>query len=251
MNPVVVTVVVFLCLAISSLTGLLLYERFPPEQRDTDTTNVVRLVASIFVVMTSLVLGLMLNTAKNRFDAVNRDVHEFATEIILLDRTFRLYGTEASSARESLRAYADVASRFRAPGYARLLATEPQSDDLLNRLGSALRALSPRDSEHLALWNRANQGYERIVSIRLALLQQVESSIPTHLLTMMTCWLTLVFASFGYGAPRNTVVVVSLVLAAALMAATVNLILELDAPFFGSIMVTSAPLQRAVHELDK
>jgi hypothetical protein len=36
----------------------------PAYYRHDDTLNVVRLIANIFVVMTSLVLGLMINSAK-------------------------------------------------------------------------------------------------------------------------------------------------------------------------------------------
>lgn len=251
MNPNVASLIVFLSLATSAVVGLLVYERFPFRHRDAETTNVIRLVASIFVVMTSLVLGLMLNTAKNRFDAVNREVHEFATELILLDRNLRQYGAEADYARSRLKSYAELAATFRATGYDPLLATDPRSEDALDSFGGALRMLSPRDNDHLALWTRARQGYEKIVGIRWGLLQQAESSIPMPLLVMVTSWLTLVFASFGYGAPRNPVVVASLLLAAAVMAATVNLILELDAPFFGSIVVSPAPLQRALTEIGR
>ena len=49
--------------------------------------------------------------------------------------------------------------------------------------------------------------------------------------------LVLIFANFGYGAVRNSVVVVSLVLAA-LLSGTLYLILDLDAPL--------APLERVL-----
>jgi hypothetical protein len=38
---------------------------------------VVRRIANIFAVMTSLVPGLMINSGKGRFDGINRDVHTF------------------------------------------------------------------------------------------------------------------------------------------------------------------------------
>jgi hypothetical protein len=36
--------------------------------------------------MTSQVLGLMINSANNGFDGINRDAHTLATDLILLDR---------------------------------------------------------------------------------------------------------------------------------------------------------------------
>ena len=44
--------------------------------------------------MTSLVLGLLLNSAKNTLKSTDRNVHAFATELILMDRTLRQYGPE-------------------------------------------------------------------------------------------------------------------------------------------------------------
>lgn len=239
----------FLCLGTAALAGMFFYASFRSQHRGDETTNVIRLVAGIFVVMTSLVLGLMLNTAKNRFDGVNRDVHAFATELILLERNLRLYGPEADASRERLKAYAEFVSKWKATSYDPTLISDPLSEDMLNHVGKALRAISPPDSEHLALWNNARQDYERLVSLRWAVLQQSEGSIPVHMLVMVTCWLTMIFASFGYGAPRNAVVVISLILAAALIAATIDLILELDSPFYGSITMSPRPIQRVLDEM--
>ena len=74
--------------------------------------DVVRLVINLFVVMTSLVLGLLINTAKNRFDAINREVHMFATDLILLDRMLQLYGDDAGETRQRLVAYVDRAAKY-------------------------------------------------------------------------------------------------------------------------------------------
>jgi len=42
-----------------------------------------------------------------------------------------------------------------------------------------------------------------------------------------------------------------LLLAAAMIAAALDLILDLDAPFTGSISISSAPLQRALAEIQR
>jgi len=46
-------------------------------------------VANLFVVMTSLVLGLMMNSTKDTFETNNRDIRTLATDLILLDRIMR------------------------------------------------------------------------------------------------------------------------------------------------------------------
>ena len=42
-----------------------------------------RLVVNLFVVMTSLVLGLMMNSARNTLETNNRNIRTLATDIIL------------------------------------------------------------------------------------------------------------------------------------------------------------------------
>ena len=105
MHEFVVAIALFLCLVAASLGALLVSKRLPARYRHNDTHDVVRLAANIFVVATSLVLGLLLNSAKNTFDAVDRNLHAFATDLVLLDRALRLYGPDASEVRQRLAAY--------------------------------------------------------------------------------------------------------------------------------------------------
>ena len=86
MHEILIGGAICLCLAAASLGSLVVFERLPARYRADDTHNVVRLAANIFVVTTWLVLGLLLNSAKNTFEAVDRNVHAFATDLILLDR---------------------------------------------------------------------------------------------------------------------------------------------------------------------
>lgn len=65
----------------------------------------MRLIAGIFSVMTSLVLGLMINSAKNTLESVDRNIHTFAAGLIVLDRALAEDGPDAKAARERLLAY--------------------------------------------------------------------------------------------------------------------------------------------------
>ena len=89
----------------AALLGFLSKTRLPSERLQDDTNSAVRLVANLFIVMTSLVLGLMLNSAKDTFETNNRDIRTLATELILLDRTMRALGPEAEDARRHLVEY--------------------------------------------------------------------------------------------------------------------------------------------------
>ena len=88
MSAFVVAVLTFVSVLGAALLGLFSKTMLPCEQplRD-DTSIVVRLIANLFVVMTGLVLGLMLNSAKNTLETNNGNIRALATELVLLDRT--------------------------------------------------------------------------------------------------------------------------------------------------------------------
>lgn len=199
--------------------------------------------------MTSLALGLMLNTTKNRFDGVSRDVHSLATGIIVLHRTLITYGPDAAETGARLKAYVSRAANGRWTTPDQLLVSDPTSEQLLESVGAALRAIQPADERHLAIWKDANEEYRRIVELRWGLLEQPDGSIPPSLLALVVAWLVLIFANFGYGAVHNPIVIATLVIAAPLMSATLYVLLELDAPFSGTIRMSTAPLERALAEL--
>jgi hypothetical protein len=249
MNEACIALLVFFCLTGASLGALLAHGRLPERHRQEDTQNVVRLIANIFVVMTSLVLGLMINSAKGRYDAVNRDVHSFATDLILLDKLLLLYGPDADDTRRRLVAYAERAADGKWTSGDPLLASDTTSEQLLNDVGSGLRTLKPGEDSRLSVRNDARDQYRKIVELRWALVEQSEGSIPRPLLGMVVAWLVLIFASFGFRAPRNMVVVTSFVSASVLIAGALYLIVDMDAPFNGPIQISSDPLQRVVAEM--
>jgi hypothetical protein len=197
--------------------------------------------------MTSLVLGLMITSAKGRFDTVNRDVHSYATELILLDRMLVLYGPEASGARRELRSYTERAANghWTAEGGH----SDKTSERLIEAVGTELRALAPSGDPLLSIWNDIREQYRKVLELRWALVEQAEGSLPRPLVLMLVAWLVLIFASFGFRAPRNAVVVTTFVAAAALIGGAIYLIVDMDAPFEGPIQISPAPLQRAVAEM--
>jgi hypothetical protein len=234
MNELSIAVLVFLCLLAASLGSLSLRERLPPHQRQEDTHAVV---------------GLMLNSAKTTFEAVDRNVHAIATDLILLERTLQRYGPDADQTRQHLLTYvkrAASAARQNDP-----LIADRASEHLLNDVGDSLRAIQPLGAEQISLWNDARQQFHRIVELRWVIVEQSDGTIPMPLIGMMVAWLVLIFGSFGYRAPRNAIVVTSFVLSTALIAGTIYLILDMDVPFTGPIQVSPAPLQRAAIEMQQ
>lgn len=247
MNEARIAIFVFACLLVASLGALFSYQRLPEHQRQDDTQTIVRLIANIFVVMTSLVLGLMISSAKGRFDAINRDVHTYATDLILLDRMLVLYGPEAAETRGKLRLYAERAANGQWTTNGEL--SDKTSEGLLNEVGVAIRALAPSSAPQLPVWNDIREQYRKVLALRWSLVEQAEGSIPRPLVLMLIAWLVLIFATFGFRAPRNAIIVITFVAAAALIGGAIYLIVDMDEPFEGPIQISSAPLQRALTEM--
>jgi hypothetical protein len=247
MHDSLIALAVFLCLMAASFGSRVLYERVPARHRIADTEDVVRLIATFFVVMTSLAVGLMLNTAKNTFESVDKNVHAYATQLILFDRTLKHYGADTGEARRLMLAYAEQAARHMAQ-------TDPvlgsrTAESLLRGAGDVVRSLAPADDDHGQLKQQLERRFGQIFEMRWSLVEQSEGSLPAPLIAMVVLWLIMIFASYGYRAPHNVVVMTSFVVSSVLIAGTIYLILDMDVPFDGLIQVSPAPLERAVAEL--
>lgn len=249
MDEALVGVAIFACLAGAALVSLCIYERFPAHHRQDETSAVVRLAANLFVVMSSLVLGLMVNSAKNTFESIDHNIHSYATELILLDRSLRQYGPETAPARQMLTAYVQRVVDAKSPSQQTPVVANRLSELLLNEVGNRLSMLTPPDARQAALLQGTIQQLQKVIEQRWVLVEQSEGAIPAPLIALLVAWLTLIFASFGFRAPRNATIVGTFIVSAALVASAIYLILDMDAPFSGPIQVSPAPLERALAEL--
>ena len=102
----------------------------------------IGLVANILVVMTSLALGLMLNSAKNTFEEDNRNIHVLATDLILLDRTLKALGPPAGEARRQIAEYVRVSLRE-----ANIVKEDPDAEALLDAAGASVRSMRFSDEQ--------------------------------------------------------------------------------------------------------
>jgi len=240
---------IFFCLVAAAVGALLISERLHDRHRGDDTINVIRLAANIFVVTTSLVLGLMLNSAKNTFEAVDHNVHVFATDLVLLDRSLRSYGPEATDVRKQLAGYVRQAVAGTWPAQGKPMLDDRAAEHLLEGVRTALLAIRPSDPVRFELWRDAQANLQNVVKGRWVLIEQSEGTIPTAMLVVVVAWLVLIFGSFGYRAPRNVIVVTTFVVAAFLLSAAVYLMLDMGQPFSGPIQISPEPLLRAEEQL--
>src|SRR4029453_15053966 len=152
MHEILTVAAIFVCLLAASLGALFLSERLPARYRQDDTHDVVRLAANIFVVTPPLVLGLLLNSAKNTFEMVGKNVHAFATDLIILDRNLRHYGPEASDVRRLLPVYGRKIANGKLGVAASSVPEDLVAERLLDQVGDALAAIRPSDPARFELW---------------------------------------------------------------------------------------------------
>lgn len=249
MDSIWVAVAIFTCLLAASLLMMQLYPKLAARHKDEDTNAVVRLVANIFVVMTSLVFGLMINSAKNTFEAIDSNVHAYATSLNILDRSFRAYGTAAEKARGHLMVYVEEAIANPYRGDQALQHQKSLAVQYLDAIGGALTAIKPVDRFHETMMVDIRQQYHSLIEQRWKIVEQSEGAIPGPLIGMLVAWMTLIYASLGYRAPRNPMVVGMFTVSALLIAASVYLVLDMNVPFHGPIQISDAPLRRALAEM--
>jgi hypothetical protein len=120
---------------------------------------------------------------------------------------------------------------------------------ILDAAGTSLRAIRVSGDQHVALWNDARQLYRQVVQQRWLMVDAAGGTIPTPVIAMVVCWLTLIFASFGYRSPRNAIAATSFVVAVLLISGALYLILDMDTPASGLIQASDRPLQHALSEL--
>lgn len=246
MIGVVVGLSLFASFAGAALLALWLHPRLPPAQLSKETTDVVRLGVGAITTITALVLGLLIGSIKGGFDQVSRDVNAFATELILVDRALRLYGPGAEEARALLTRYTQRALEETWPGAGGAAVVEDQvAGALLDRVEAAILALPP-DPRRPGLVDQTAAEMRGVVRRRWALIEESGSAVSPALVTALALWLGLIFASLGYNAPRNGLVIAVLVVCAASVAGAIFLVVETDAAFTGFIVVPSASMQRAL-----
>jgi hypothetical protein len=250
-NEIFAAFLIFVCLMAASLGCLALHKRLPLHHRDEETHSVIKLTAGVFVVTTSLMLGLLINSAKNKFEANDTTLHAYATELILLDRSLRRYGPEAAETRQRLQAVVKRVLASVWPADGKPMVNDDVTERLLDETEDSLNALKPGDTARGEIWRHAKQHLLKAIELRWDLVENAHSELPTPLIIMMVGWLVLIFASFGFRAPPNPVVVAMFVVSGFLISSSLYLTMDMDSPFSGPMQVSPAPMQRALEFMQR
>ena len=232
-----------------ALTGLYLHRMLPEPHLTKETQDVVRLGTGMLSVLASLVLAMLISTAKTTYDSTDKDLRTFSADLILLSETLRDYGGDAAAPRTLLRAYVRrmVAETWPIRGEAVVDSTD--SGTLLEGVRGAIRALHPVDDGQRWLQEQALQVHTSLLRERWQFIQNEGHSVRPVVLLILASWVSFIFASFGLNAPQNGTVVAAFLVCSLAIGGSVFLVLAMDNPLSGVMRVSDAPMRRAAAHL--
>jgi hypothetical protein len=235
----------------SGVLGVLISGILPKHHSAEATQAIVQTTMGTISILAALVLGLLVATAKGKFDTVSTQVEQLAANLMILDHELRNYGPDTAEARELLRVYAVAKIKAVWPRRAgeRPLLDDPTGNHLLEAFQQNLRGLTPKtDTQRLILADTLpiTGDLVRTTWRQVAL----AANRFTHPFLIMTqVWLGMLFFSWGMFAPRNAVVIGAMLLGAASIACTIVLVEDFDNPFEGFVTVSPGPMEEALAKL--
>jgi hypothetical protein len=251
MSIALFALVAFAVVFAAGLLGLLLGRLLPEKYHSDATQKIVQTATGMVSLISALVLGLLVATAKNKFDTANQTSEALAAKLMLINRQLVKFGPEASDARELLRKYTIARIATTWPGEA---AAKPGPDDplpwkLLESLQQSLSGLAPKTEaqrSELAAASGAAGDLEKTTWLEAA---QEADHVQHPFIVILILWLFVLFVSFGLFAPRNGMVVAALFVGALAIAGAVLVIVDMDSPYEGILVVSPQPMQQALAQM--
>lgn len=229
--------------------GTLLRRALPEHHLSKDSQDVVRLGAGLIATIAALVLGLLIAAAKSSFDTQSTQIKQITTDVILLDNLLAQYGPEARPIREQMRsAIGPLTDRLWQERQASVTGTFTATA-AGEQIYLEIQAMSPQTDLQRSLQPRLAQISTDLTQTRMLLFVESDNAIPAPFLIILVFWLVIIFASFSLFSELNATVLTFLSLFALSASGALFLILELNQPFTGLMMISSAPLRHALGPL--
>jgi hypothetical protein len=253
------SLVVFLLLCGAASLGFFIKPFLAERHRTKESLELVHLATGMLVTFAALVLGLLTASVKNSYDSAASNRRQYAAQLTQLDQCMRNYGPGSELVRSQLQSYvaAVIASTWPSEspptgvsypdiaGMARI-GPDPVLADLMNRIGLEIHKLKPRDPLQEKLAADCLDQYKNTLKMRWAVIEDAHGSISKPFYQILVFWLMIVFASFGLSAPRNSMVVVALVLCAFSLTSVLFVILNMDVPYGGLFGIPSQSMRDAL-----
>lgn len=251
MSPLLTSLVAFFCIFGGTFLGIFVRHRLPDRHLSGDTKDIVRQGTGLIATLASLVLGLLIASANEKYETENSQIKQVTANIVLLDNTLELYGQEAEPIRALLRREIGVLAD-RIWGESRSSFGKPrpfEASSLGLSVYTEILQLVPKTDAQRTLQARASDALVDIGKTRLLLFTNAGNSIPVPFLIVLVGWLALIFASISLFAEGNARTIAILCIFSLAASAAIFLILELSQPFTGLMMISDQPLRDALAAL--
>jgi hypothetical protein len=251
-NSIVLSAVAFLLPIAGGAVGMASRGWLSSHHLSKDSTDVVKLACGLIATLVALVLGLLVSSGNSFRNEVENEYKQALVSISELDQRLVAYGPEADEARQLLRSILVANAKLRWPlddfGPAKPLGqTIPAA---LLDLERQILKLRPASDEQKYFQAQALQLTASLVRIqRLIANQERSGNLPLPVLIAIILCSTAIFGSFGLYTNPNAVVWLSIGVAAAAVAGSVFLIIELNTPFTGLLQLSNAPIKALLASL--
>ena len=251
MHSLAVSSLVFALIFVSALIGMVIRRASPDDHFSSEAKDTVRLAVGLVVTMTGLVLGMLVSSSKNFYDSEKTQVAEMSSQIILLNDLLQTYGPETAQTRVMARqSVATAVDRIWPLEKSRAFQLRPETAD--QEFYRALEGLTPKNDSQAAI---KAQLMSLTVSLKktywMMYLQSVQTSMPIPLLVVVTSWLMAIFVSFGVFAPRNSTVILTLIVCALSVSAAILIIMSMYLPFSGILKISPVAVHDALGQMTK
>ncbi len=266
MNDAFRSGLVFVLLLVSMGIGMFVRARLSERHNNRETIELVGLAITMLVTFAALVMSLLIYSVKGAFDQANTDMATFAGRIVELDQCFRNYGPPTEDARVLLRSYTAtvIATTWpeqpKPPGSNYAIGALPISPGamesqklgaIINAIGLDIRRLHPGTGIQNGLGVTCLADFENFDQARWTINEEARSTISMPFFVVLVFWLMVIFVCFGLNAPRTTFVFMTIALCALSISSAVFVMLDMDTPFSGTIIVSSQPMRNAYADITR
>lgn len=249
MRPLVISAIAFAVVLGGAMLGMYFRKVVAANHLRDDVKDVVRLSTGLIGTIAALVLGLLIASAKNSYDARASQFKQITANVILLDLLLEQYGPDAQNLRAMLRLGIPIlVERITNEGRSGRgvpFETTSEAQLFVNRI----QELKPNNEAQHSLQTRVVNAAVQLAQSRLALFTQAHDSIPAPFLTILIFWLAIIFASFGLFVRPVPIVIVTFVVGALSVSGALFLVLEMDQPFEGMFQISTETLSNALAPL--
>jgi hypothetical protein len=252
MSSMIAFLASFVSILIGTAIGMVLKRSLRLDLLEAGSKELIRLGAGFLATLAALVIGLMIASAKNTYDAQNTNILQLGTNAVLVDQLLTQYGPEARAARTLLRETIPSATAriWRESNERDAGASTFVISGTAERFYHAIEGLKPANAEQNSLKSRIVTITTEMGRTRLLVFTQNDNAIPVPFFIVLTLWLVVIFASFSLFAEPGPIVIASILVFAISVSSALFLIVDLSHPFDGLMQISNHHLRALLPKIE-